>query len=188
VPISLYEVGHQLHHQLRHYKGEPSEMSRSFLIKTAAILGYFLQLHSDCISEAAGGPWDLITSVPSSTEREGEHPLVRAIKLLPDIRDEYVPLLRRGEQPMTHVLASDEGFEPIRELDGERIVLIDDTFTSGARAQSAASALNNAGATVAAIVPIGRVITPSFGPHVEQYWKRQGASVFDFDVCCLCQQ
>jgi chromosome partitioning protein len=34
---------------------------------------------------------------------------------------------------------------------GKRVLLVDDTFTSGARAQSAASALSNAGAEVVAI-------------------------------------
>ena len=141
VPISLYEVGYQLHHQLRNYKAAPSDMSRDFLVKTAAILGYFLQLHSGCIAAAAGGPWDVITSVPSSTAREGEHPLPRAIKLLPDIRDQYEALLKRGEVNITHTVASDHGFNALRRLDDERVLLVDDTFTSGARAQSAASAL-----------------------------------------------
>lgn len=185
VPISLYEVGYQLHHQLRNYKAEPSDMSWDFLVKTAAILGYFLQLHSGCVAAAAGGPWDVITSVPSSTDREGEHPLVRAIKLLPDIRDQYETLLERGEVNITHTIASDQGFNALRRLDDERVLLIDDTFTSGARAQSAASVLNNAGATVVAILPIGRVITPGFSPSATEYWKKQGAKVFDFDVCCV---
>ena len=128
MPISLYQVGHQLHHQLRNYKAELSDMSRDFLIKTAAILGYFLQLHEQCIADAAGGPWDVITSVPSSTDREGEHPLVRAIKMLPDIRDSYEPLLERGTAEITHTVASDDGYRPLRALKGERILLIDDTL------------------------------------------------------------
>jgi hypothetical protein len=185
VPISLYEVGYQLHHQLRTYKGAPSEMSREFLIKTAAILGYFLRLHGPCIEQAAGGAWDTITSVPSSTDRDGEHPLVTAIKLLPDVRDQYEPLLERGTVQVTHTIASDEGFRALRSLHGERILLVDDTFTSGARAQSAASALNNAGGTVAAIAPIGRVITPGFSTTAADYWKKQGARSYDFDVCCV---
>jgi hypothetical protein len=185
VPITLYEVGYQLHHQLRNYKAAPSDMSWNFLVKTAAILGYFLQLHSGCVAAAAGGPRDLITSVPSSTDREGQHPLVRAIKLLPDVRDQYETLLERGEVNIAHTVASDQGFNALRRLDNERILLIDDTFTSGARAQSATSALNNAGAIVVAILPIGRVITPGFNPNVMEYWKRQGAKVFDFGVCCV---
>lgn len=186
VPISLYQLGHQLHHQLRNYKSDPSEMSRDFLVKTAAILGYFLQLHAPCIEQAAGGPWDTITSVPSSTDREGEHPLVRAIKLLPDVRDAYEPLLERGSVQITHTIASDEGFRPLRSLSGERILLVDDTFTSGARAQSAASVLNKAGGTVAAILPIGRVISPSYSPTSTEYWKKQNARLYDFARCSIC--
>ena len=185
VPISLTELQGQLHYQLREYKSGNPEMQRDFMPRTAAILGYFLHQHSDCIAEAAGGGWDLVTSVPSSTDRPGDHPLVRTIKMLTTLRDEYEPLLRRGEQPTGHNLASDEGFVPTRELDGERVLLIDDTFTSGARAQSAASALNIAGASVAAIVPIGRVISPEFNEETAEYWKRQTALEFDFDVCCL---
>jgi hypothetical protein len=41
-----------------------------------------------------------------------------------------------------------------------RILLLDDTYVSGARAQSAAAALRLAGAWRVLIVPIGRVIRP----------------------------
>ena len=183
VPISLYEVGSQLHYQLKHYKdGDGSKMAWDFLVKTAALLGCFLQRHDGCIAAAAGGGWDIITSVPSSTDRPGEHPLATAIKLVPSLRDQYEPLLRRGSTPPQHNVASEDGYEPLRPLGGERVLLVDDTFTSGARAQSAASALNNAGATVAAIVPIGRVISPEYN---QDFWKRQSRLVFDFDVCCV---
>lgn len=38
VPISLYEVGLQLHYQLKHYKdGDGSKMAWDFLVKTAAL-------------------------------------------------------------------------------------------------------------------------------------------------------
>src|ERR1035441_6306250 len=59
VPISLYEVGYQLHYQLRNYKRGNDDLAREFLVKTAALLGYFLQLHGPCITEAAGGGWDV---------------------------------------------------------------------------------------------------------------------------------
>jgi len=186
VPISLYEVGYQLHYQLKHYKDDNgSQVARDFLIKTAALLGHFLQEHGRCIEIAAGGSWDLITSVPSSTDRSGEHPLATATKLVPSLRDQYEPLLCRGSQALQHNVASDDGYEPLRQLKGERILLVDDTFTSGARAQSAASVLSNAGATVTAIVPIGRVISPELNDQTAEYWKRQSRLVFDFDVCCV---
>ena len=34
----------------------------------------------------------------------------------------------------------------------------------------------------AAIVPIGRVISPEYN---KDFWKRQSHLVFDFDVCCV---
>ena len=185
VPISLYQVGHQLHYQLRHYKGENSALARDFLVKIAALLGYFLHLHEDCITTAASGGWDVISSVPSSTDRAGEHPLVTAINLVPSLREKYEPLLRSGTANLTHTIASDDGYQPLRRLDGERVLLVDDTFTSGARAQSAASALNNAGALVTAIVPIGRVITPNWSQQTEDYWNRQSRLDYDFDLCCI---
>ena len=186
VPISLYEVGYQLHYQLLHYKGANPDLARDFTIKTAALLGYFLQLHGSCIATAAGGPWDVITSVASSTgDRVGQHPLATAITMVPQLREQYEPLLQRGSTEITHTVASDDGFVASRPLTNERVLLVDDTFTAGARAQSAASALNNAGGEVIAIVPIGRVITPGFSEHVAEYWKRQTQSVFSFDDCCV---
>jgi len=178
-------VGFQLHYQLRNYKGAHQDLAPDFTIKTAALLAYFLQLHGSCIAAAAGQPWDAITAVPSSTDRAGQHPLITAITMVPQLREQFEPLLQRGSVEVTHTVASDSGFAARRALGGERILLIDDTLTSGARAQSAASALNNAGGKVVAIVPIGRVITPGFGEHVAQYWKRQTQSVFSFDTCCI---
>jgi orotate phosphoribosyltransferase len=56
----------------------------------------------------------------------------------------------------------DDGFAPTTSVSGDRILIVGDTFTSGARTQSAASALQLAGARVVAILPIGRVVDPEF--------------------------
>jgi adenine/guanine phosphoribosyltransferase-like PRPP-binding protein len=71
-------------------------------------------------------------------------------------------------------------------MDGKRILLIDDTLTTGATAQSAASALSNGGATVVGILTIGRMIKPSFRETVNKYWQRQRdpRRPFTFDRCC----
>ncbi len=66
-----------------------------------------------------------------------------------------------------------------------RVLVIDDTFTSGSRSQSAASALQLAGASVVAVVPIGRYINPDFNERTGEYWNRQRGVGFDFDACCL---
>jgi hypothetical protein len=43
---------------------------------------------------------------------------------------------------------------------GTRLVLLDDTYVSGARSQSAAAALRRAGAASVVIVALGRVLRP----------------------------
>jgi adenine/guanine phosphoribosyltransferase-like PRPP-binding protein len=65
------------------------------------------------------------------------------------------------------------------------VLLVDDTFTSGATFQSAASALTLAGATVVAGVVIGRVIDTDFSKQAADLWDRQRAIRFRFDRCCL---
>jgi adenine/guanine phosphoribosyltransferase-like PRPP-binding protein len=63
------------------------------------------------------------------------------------------------------------------------VLIVDDTFTSGARAQSAASALTLAGAEVVAVVPIGRYLRPAFSQEAADLWERARAIPFSFDSC-----
>ena len=185
VPVSLYAISSQLHHYLRHYKsgGFPSR-EQDFSLKVVSLLCHFLGKHRSCIAAQARGDWGVVTSVPSSGGRRGEHPFVRALRYVPSFFDAYEPLLVPGTIAVGHNRASDAGFGVTRRLDGERVLLVDDTYTSGARAQSAASALSIAGAHVVAIVPVGRVISPS-AEHVTDWWRERRAERFTFDTCCL---
>src|SRR5260370_11911979 len=82
VPISLYRVGLQLHKVLRGYKDEPIDKLReSFFLQVAALLHRFIRDHRGCIARAAGVDWNVITSIPSSQGRAGQHPLEQAIRL-----------------------------------------------------------------------------------------------------------
>jgi hypothetical protein len=72
---------------------------------------------------------------------------------------------------------------PRAELTGEGLGVL--TFTTGARAQSAASALHLAGAHVVGLVPIGRVINPDFNEEAADLWATATSQHFDFDLCCL---
>lgn len=172
---------------LKHYKSDVYAASRrrEFTINVAAILGYFLSLHRDCIAEMAGADWNVVTTVPSSGQRTGEHPLVGAVGMLPSLRGEYEELLGPGLQPVGHNIASDDGFTVVGDVDRRLVLVIDDTYTTGSRSQSAASALALAGASVVGIVAVGRVINPGFSETTLAYWAEQRAKPFDFDVCCL---
>jgi adenine/guanine phosphoribosyltransferase-like PRPP-binding protein len=104
--------------------------------------------------------------------------------MVPWLAAQHQETLLRGSGPMAHNLASDDGFVVRRDVRGARVLVVDDTFTTGARAQSAASALQMAGARVIAIVPVGRVIDPDRGRALAP-WTRRSHQRFDFGRCCL---
>jgi hypothetical protein len=127
----LYEIPSQLHHILRHYKsGGYPRLEADFSTRVVSLLAHFLRHHGSCIETAAGGGWDVITAVPSSRQRAGEHPLVTAIRRVRSLRDQFELLLERGPEQVGHNTASDNGFRVARSVRGERVLLIDDTFTS----------------------------------------------------------
>lgn len=188
VPASLYQVGFQLHHFLKYYKDARHTSRDEYAAKIISLLAYFVATHGPCIEAAAGTQWDLVTTVPSSKDRPGFHPLAAALDRVAGLRRQHEELLTKGTAAIDHLNANDKGYKATRRLDGESVLLVDDTFTSGARSQSAASALALAGADVVAIVPIGRVIDPHFNDTVKDYWQRQKGIVFSFDECAFEQQ
>jgi adenine/guanine phosphoribosyltransferase-like PRPP-binding protein len=98
----------------------------------------------------------------------------------------FEPLLTRGPGAgaSPHTLAADR-YRATRALrDGPAVLLIDDTWTTGGNAQSAALALRAAGAAAIAIVVIGRHFDRSFR-DCELYYQQAKAQKFTWDTCCL---
>jgi predicted amidophosphoribosyltransferase len=187
VPISLTELLGQLHHSLRTYKNGayPQPVRARFQLQLSALVTRFLGDHSGCIAQAAGEEWDCLTIVPSSQGRVGVHPLEQVVTMSSFLASRYQALLVPGPSPARHNRASDDAYAVTQDVAGLRTLLLDDTFTSGARIQSAASTLQLAGAKVIAAVPIGRVIKPEFSAESAELLERARQVAFDFDECCL---
>lgn len=163
-------------------------MRERHLYQVAAILHRFLREHTECIEQAAGGTWDTVTIVPSKAPRTEPHPLEKAIRLGKKLGTLYRPLLAADQaETIDRVYGDSRGFKTVEEVTRRRVLLVDDTFTSGATFQSAASRLAIDGATVVAGVVIGRVITtgdPRF-PAKDAFWEGQRKVAFSFARCCL---
>ena len=187
VPISLYETTDQLWTVLRGYKdGRTAGQRTRFTLQVAATLGRFLAGHQRCVAGPGEPPWDLLGTVPSTGGRRGLHPLRNAIRLLSaPLGDREAELLAPGPVRVDHNHADDRGFVVRAEVRGRRVLLVDDTFTSGARVQSAASALQLAGAEVVAVVVVGRVIKPAYNQETQRLWEQARGRRFTFDTCCL---
>jgi predicted amidophosphoribosyltransferase len=179
----------QLAHELWHYKYEADPTVRRRLeIRLAAVLWRFLAQHEACVAQALGVPsFSIVTTVPGTRRRDDEHPLARITRtLVHQTRNRYQELLTLGADasaPERIVLA--DRYRPTRNLSGEpAVLLIDDTWTTGARAQSAAIALHKAGAAKIGVVVLGRHFDRGYGSG-ETYYRQAKARRFSWDECCL---
>jgi hypothetical protein len=159
-PISLIHTSEsQLYAAARDYKSgavDPA-VRAAHSVLLAATMQRFLRLHRGCIAGAAGIEWDTLTIVPSTRGRPEPHPLEETIQRAPELAREYVRLLRPTGAPIQHANPNPDAFQADDEANGRRVLLLDDTFTSGANLHSAAAALSATGAHVVGAVPIGRV-------------------------------
>jgi predicted amidophosphoribosyltransferase len=185
-PIS-YSVAHeQLHHALAGYKRPPIEVAARFELELAAVLWRYLAGHEACIAAAAGTrAFDLVTTVPSSTRaRDAGHPLCRiAGELVEPTRTRFERLLRRSDASIRPRTISAEKFAAISQLQSRSVLLIDDTWTTGASARSAAESLKRAGASIVAAVIIGRHLHRDWG-HNDRVLSAL-PTPFDWDDCAL---
>lgn len=190
VPITYSVNLGQMHTVLRGYKDgyHPAERQRS-TYRLAAVLLRFLLIHEPCVAKASGaGKFDVITSVPSSTAERDERGAFR------ELLSYCGPLHNRTKRVLvpTGKAASNRDFNPIRyktteDLAGANVLLLDDTWTTGGHAQSAACALRTGGAAAVALVVIGRHITPEWpvGGGKTAQEAIDALPPFDWDTCCV---
>jgi hypothetical protein len=184
VPISLMTRDGPLYGTLKGYKSSRDRIRKqTFRLRVVGLVARFLIDHERCIDPSRDG-WDFVTSVPSTRPERLKHPLSAALDLYAPLGNRDV--LARGTGQLDRNVASDDAFVAVTNIAGQRCVLVDDTYVTGAKAQSAASALALAGATVLAIVPAGRLINPNFSAETHDYWEARKTDVFDFGACCLC--
>lgn len=189
VPISLYTLNSELWHVLRYYKDGSGPGSVLLRLQVAAIIARFTARHLRCVAGLLGGEPDVVTGVPSTRVegRPGRHPLQIAIRRARALAPRHASLLARGPGQVDHKLADDDAFTAARRLGGERVLVVDDTLTSGARLQSAVSALRLNGASAVAAIVVGRVIDPEWNDNCRRIWDQARATPFTFDQCCLCR-
>jgi hypothetical protein len=175
VPVSYAVKGGRHAANLWRYKsGRPDAGTAGAAL--LFLLLAFLRDHGRCVWRAAGfsAPTHVAT-VPSTRGRAGPHPLrvmvARCLRLPPAELAIAVPAPvvapgLAGPAPCPEPEPDDRELQPDlftaeRRLDEARVLLIDDTWTTGARAQSAAAAAKLAGAREVAVVVLGRHLNPA---------------------------
>jgi predicted amidophosphoribosyltransferase len=190
VPITYSEHLGQMHTALRSYKSAWSEEERKYAgVRLVAILWRFLSAHEVCLVRALGiEAFDVVTTVPSSTRLRDEsnrlRPIVRACG---PVRDRFERLLLPAEGASDTREFDAERYVPERQLDSANVLLIDDTWASGVHAQSAAYALQQAGAATVCLVVIGRHVQPTWtvGEKTSEELLKELPRTFDWDRCAV---
>jgi hypothetical protein len=157
VPVSYAVKGTAFAAELWRYKSwrAPSAAARTSVL---ALLLAFLRDHGACVWRHAGmPPPGRLAVVPTGCGRPGPHPLLELAA--PYLRLPVAGLvIRPGEQGRDPNV---NRFTAERTAAGAGVLLLDDTWVSGASAQSAAAALKRAGARRVAVVVLGRHIDPA---------------------------
>ena len=72
-------------------------------------------------------------------------------------------------------------FEVDAVFHGDRLLLFDDVYTTGSRAQSAAAALRRAGAGQVTVLTLARRINPQYCDVADLVWRRQRELGYDLE-------
>ncbi|MFD1150521.1 ComF family protein [Saccharothrix hoggarensis] len=184
VPISIAIKGDQLARELWRYKNSDVDKERrDFTNGLALVLAAFLSRHEDCLARAADVErFDVVTSVPSTRVPE---PLAGILgRQVGRTRDRFATVLR-ADAPNNDDLVPGT-VQVVGEVAGRSVLLVDDTWTTGASLQSAAVALKRAGAATVAGLVIGRHFDPKH-ERAAAYLEKVRSRPFDWEVCVLCR-
>ena len=167
VPMTVALNPSTWYHTLLNYK---TVQFREYGTILGSLAYRWLNQHHDRLAATLGGEPDYVAVVPSKKGRTTyeTQPLRRALATVAPMRDRLREVLRCA-RPVTERLREyrPEIFEAANDVRGHRIVLVEDTWISGATALSAAGALLDAGAESVVITPIGREMKPAF--HGEEH-------------------
>ena len=164
----------QMYQIMKGYKRDFNDpwVVESYQTTLRYILADALIIHFDSIGELAGGtPPDVWTVIPSSitSRRHGQrHPLSLLVENLQLPIPEAI-LVSQHEK----LRVFDPDMFIVKDPDavkGRRVLLIDDSWTTGNSIQSAAVALKRAGAAYVTVYCIARIINSS-------YWKEKNPAI-----------
>jgi predicted amidophosphoribosyltransferase len=184
VPISYSPDDGQHYYQLKVYKS-PTAPNRLAHFRLAVLYTLFASTHRACLERVAGGGFTHVATVPSTRARPGMHPLQQIVA----VAHGTLPLVLGTAN---QAYGNTREFQPDRfhipvfgsEIPPPKVLLLEDLWVTGARADSMAHALKLAGATAVITVALGRQMNHSFPPN-RAILDKARQRPFDLNRCPL---
>ena len=183
VPLIYGIKGSESSDVLRGYKDDPQPGARARYARIVDRLLYLgLTLHERCVERQTGQPIDLRLTIPSLKDRPGPHPFA-AIALRMNAISQSPRLAPRFATMHDHSISARHFLlTPGIDLTRRHVMLLDDTWTTGASAHSAALTLRRAGAQRVSIMVIGRWLGPGYADNA-RFIEGRLQSPYDPRVC-----
>jgi hypothetical protein len=176
-----------LHSALKQYKGRTSFISVRQQVRLAALVGSFLERHGDCM---APDGYDVLGVVPSLQARTECHPMAGILRMIPLVEHLVVDPLCEGSARIERNGPVAKAYACRRQLvENRRILLVDDTYTTGAHLHSAAVALEDAGARTVRLLVVGRYLNWAWEPARRLLeWSSLPENRWSSQHCARCQR
>jgi hypothetical protein len=168
---------------LRHYKDNPDARVRRQQGLVINLLLYLAILfHEGCIGRRVGLAVGCRLAVPSVRGRVGDHPFEVITRQMNATRES--PRLAVSQVDTGERVVSVDKFalDTPTDLTGQHVLILDDTWTTGANAQSAVLAARRAGAAAVSVMVVGRWLRPDFSRNA-QFIKTRLARDYDPRIC-----
>ncbi|MFG1640804.1 hypothetical protein ACGFMK_10995 [Amycolatopsis sp. NPDC049252] len=167
VGILTYAIeSSQSHYVMRGYKApQPVRVKEHWnIVSLLCFVG--LWHHMRCVEQLAGRRITHWATVPSLPAKSGEHPLHALVRPMLSRLPELA-LTAATKTAAPRAFRADH-FRAVGSLPpGSHVLVIDDTWTSGGHAQSAALTARRAGATTVSVLSLARYFKPTYGDNKE---------------------
>ena len=168
---------------LRNYKNHPV---RSVRQQHGVVVGSLVWLgitaHERCIAAVVGMEVSLRVVIPSLTSRPGVHPFAQIARAMQAVGE--AALVRAPTAICDRVVRPDKFMlEPQGVAAGKHVLVLDDVWTTGANAQSAALTLRRAGAAAVSVLVVGRWLSPGHPPTARFIEARLQQRDYDPHAC-----
>lgn len=183
VPLVYAIGGTQSATLLRHYKDDPVRKVRE---RHALVINWLLYLgiseHQRCIGVVTGMPVSVRLAIPSMAGRSGVHPFTVLAQRMNAVAQSVELMPAPGAACDRAVSGAKFVLEPAVRLDGQHVLVIDDTWTTGSNAQSAALTLRGAGAERVSVMVVGRWLSVGYG-NTARFISEHLSNDFDPGIC-----